>query len=107
MSVPVVPVVNQTKSKTMKTLKKTKKTVKPDFIMNCTNCETSTDVYNELVNAKVRAGKPISKDELEIAKNVAVAEADPTIITFVECNVTAAKKKPWYKRFWNWLTGRK
>jgi hypothetical protein len=86
----------------MKTLKKTKKVVKPDFIMNCTNCKTSTDVYNELVNAKVRAGKSISMDELEIAKNVAVAEADPTVITFVKCDVVTSKK-PWYKRFWNWL----
>lgn len=94
---------------TMKTLKRTtKKATKPEIILNCIGCETSTDLYNELVNAKVRAGKPVSEDELEIAKNVAIENAEPTIaVVEVKVVETAAPKKPWYKRFWNWLTGRK
>ena len=87
----------------MKNVKKqVKKNIQPDFIMNCTDLQTQADVYNELVHAKVRAGKPITEEELDIAKDYAAADAEENILIITECNLIE-KKKPWYKRFWNWL----
>ena len=85
-----------------KTIKKTsKKTAKKaDILMNYTNCETSTDVLNAYIDAKVKANKPITQDELEIVEN---RNPKVEIVAFCEC-VPVSAKKPWYKRFWNWLT---
>ena len=82
-----------------KTIKKnTKKAPKMDLILNCTNCETGYDVNNEYINAKVRAGRPITTAELETIEN---RNPQFEVIAFCEC--MPMKKLPWYKRFWNWL----
>ena len=108
------------------TKKTTKKTVQPEFIMNCVDNTTPAQLYNEVVSAKVRAGKPITTEELELAKDNAVYDsidliAAAAVDTFM--NVPGAKievkgdeklifdskgnykiKKPnIFKRFWNWI----
>lgn len=89
----------------MKTMKKTtKKTVKPEIILNCIDNTTPKEIYNEYVHAKVRAGRPITTEELKLAENTAV-ENDPAIVIFTECNCTVEpEKKPnIFKRIWNKL----
>ena len=82
-----------------KTSKKTAK--KADILMNYVGCETSTDVLNAYIDAKVKANKPITQDELEIVEN---RNPKVEIVAFCECVPVVEEKKPWYKRFWNWLT---
>lgn len=80
--------------------KKSKKTVNPELIINTIGCETSADVYDQYINAKVRAGRAITKDELEFTRdNANIYFVDTYHV--IECK---CKKLPWYKRFWNWIT---
>lgn len=80
--------------------KSTKKSVKqPDILMDCTSCETATDLLNAYIDAKIRAGKPITMDEAEIIENRHPAIECVTYVKF-EC---VEKPLPWYKRFWNWI----
>ena len=67
--------------------KNTKKTVEPEFIMNCVDNTTPTELYNEVVNAKVRAGKPISKDELEFAKDYTIGKTIDTVANMIAFNI--------------------
>lgn len=69
-----------------------------DLIINCVNCETSLDVVNAYIDAKVKAHKPITEDELEIVEN-----RNPEYV-FFPVFFKEVKTTPWYKRFWNWLT---
>jgi membrane-bound ClpP family serine protease len=108
------------------TKKTTKKTVQPEFIMNCVDNTTPAQLYNEVVNAKVRAGKPITTEELELAKEHAVNDsidliATAAVDTFmsmphkeIEINGDEklifdskghfkVKKPNIFKRFWNWI----
>ena len=95
------------------TMKKTtkKKTVKPDFLVDCVNVETVNDVYTNTTVAKVRAGKPITEEELDgYAKNAVRCTLDDVIPAMMVamgtacCEFCGAKKKqPWYKRLWNWI----
>lgn len=84
---------------TKKNTKKTnKKLQKFDLLINCTACETSTDVYNAYIDAKIAAGKAITKDEAEMIEN-----RNPQFVCY--CSpVVFTVKTPWYKRFWNWVT---
>lgn len=82
--------------------KKSKKTVNPELIINTIGCETSADVYDKYIDAKVRAGRAITKDELEFTRDNSKSifvDVYPVIECKCEC-----KKLPWYKRFWNWIT---
>lgn len=81
-----------------KSSKMTKKTKKPELILNCTNCVTEADVQEAYIDAKVRAGKAISNEELQFVKDNAAVFVD--IINLIEMHY---QKEPWYKRFWNWL----
>lgn len=93
--------------------KNTKKTVKPEIIVNCVDVKTVNDVYDNYTIAKVRAGKPITENQLdEYAINAVRKKLDeviPIILVATEtvcsefCN--CGKKKAWYKRAWNWITG--
>ena len=111
-----------------KTVKKTtKKTVKPEIIMNCVTNITPKQLYNEAIEAKIRAGKAITKDELEWVKDVAIAEAVDELaavavdaflsiphqtieikngekLVFDEKGNAKVKKPGLLKRFWNWVT---
>ena len=80
--------------------KKSKKTVNPELIINTIGCETSADVYDRYIDAKVRAGRAITKDELEFTRdNANIYFVDVYHLIACKC-----KKLPWYKRFWNWIT---
>lgn len=112
--------------------KSTKKTVEPEFIMNCVDNTTPAELYNEVVSAKVRAGKPISKEELELAKDYTIGKIVDTITDAIaltdmiafnianlphtdieingdeklifDANGNFTVKKPnIFKRFWNWI----
>ena len=106
--------------------KSTKKTVEPEFIMNCVDNTTPAELYNEAVNAKVRAGKPISKEELELAKDYTIGKTVDTVTDMIAFNIAnlphtdieingdeklifdakgnfTVKKPNIFKRFWNWI----
>jgi len=106
-------------------VKKTKKPAKPVFVIDLTQCDSAEEMYEALLNAKLEAKLPLSKyeisklieyklvegfanliEEMFDGHNALVIEGDD-IRAFDAIKVTVEEKKPWYKRFWNWLTGRK
>lgn len=107
----------------MKTLKKTKKiTKKPEFIVDFTDIDTPEDVVMEFIIGKVRAGMVISEKELMFAVSHGAQIAIDAFESFYATHSTVIEndklakdllnmiskavkpKKPWYKRFWAWLT---
>lgn len=110
-----------------KTVKKTtKKTVEPEIIMNCVTNTTPKQLYNEVVNAKVRAGKSISAEELQFVKDATVSETINEVADILAGEIAAiphtsfeingdeklvfdakgnvkVKKPNIFKRFWNWI----
>ena len=90
------------------TTKKTKKQTKPKYTVDLRGIETFNDIDVAFGLAKHKAGLPISNDELEAIVFDAYEMFGPKI-TIVDCNCECPtiKKKPWYKRFWNWLFGKK
>lgn len=108
--------------------KKTKKTVKPEFIFSAYECDSVEDLYIGVIYGKVAANKPIDVADLEfITKSAVINElveqfteafndAFNTLNNALQncececlCNTAncTPKKKPWYKRFWNWLRGKR
>ena len=106
--------------------KTTKKTVEPEIIINCVTNTTPKQIYNEAINAKVRAGKPINTEELQFVKDVTVAETVDKLagaaveafmsmphntieikngekLVFDEDGNVKVKKPNIFRRFWNWL----
>jgi hypothetical protein len=82
-----------------KSIKKTvKKAPKLDMIINCVGCETESDVYDAYIDAKARAGKQITTEDLKFVRDNANIFVDVYNFYEIKC-----KKTPWYKRFWNWL----
>ena len=78
--------------------------IKPSYIVDIDNITCLEDIPSAYAIAKQEAGMPLTDDELiAICKRV-YDELGPkiTIVDVTEC--TCCKKKPWYKRFWNWLT---
>jgi len=117
------------KKETKTTKKVTKKTSKkPAFVVDLTTAETPLDIAYEHAQAKVRAGLPITQDEADVIERAGfvtavdfvdqcVAECDAHT-TYIEDDKLAKKllktiqkatepKRPWYKRFWRWVTFRK
>lgn len=90
--------------KNTNTVKRARKTAKPEILINTIGCETVNDIYNNYIEAKARAGKNITVEDLAVVRNA----TKPEVYVFVglECP-REAEKKPWYKRIWNRLTGRK
>lgn len=101
----------------MKATKKT--TVKPCFIVNLTEAEDSRDIRFEFIKAKALKGIKIEKDDilflLTLGADIALEVIDDKINEFYANEETvksvfnaitkaAAPKKPWYKRFWGWIT---
>ena len=119
--------IRENNIKMKKVIKKpVKKTVKPVVVTNLTNVETVNDLYREHIRAKVRAGKPITTEELELAEDYAVTEAiddlassvvetflsipytqfevkDGEKLVFDENGKVSIKKPNIFKRAWNWL----
>lgn len=94
----------------MKTVKNTKKQTKPAFVVDITNANTVQDVACAIANAKLDAGIMLTKENINALINDAVdkyaTEYIPDCVFIYDC-CNWSKKTPWYKRFWNWLIGRK
>lgn len=97
----------------MKNNTKTKKVV-----VNLTSVESTDDIKLEFILANVRAGVPITEDDVKfLVKLGAEVAMDIYKSSFVNIGEDEAKnllkdmikmidknKKPWYKRFWGWIT---
>lgn len=95
-----------------------KKNNLPDYFVDLTNCETGDDVAKAFVKAKLEYEQPLSEFDIDIIKAQAVTEFVNTLVEhgFVKLSGSylwededqkQEVKKPWYKRFWNWMLGRK
>lgn len=99
--------------------KNIKNTFKPAYTVDATWCENANDLKIAFIYAK--AGNAIiSKDELDyiVAESMKAAvdfkdmadtlmnTAVDAINTVCEC-IQEKRKKPWYKRLWNWITRKK
>jgi hypothetical protein len=88
-------------------MKNTPKKVKPAYIVNMDNMQTLEDIDVEFGLAKHDAGLAISDIELAAIVRNACKPVRTLEIIIHDCDSTYEKKKPWYKRFWNWLFGKK
>lgn len=75
-------------------MKKNNSKFKPDFVVDITNAFTLKELNDAFIAAKAEA---LSND---VTINDCTNDAQVIIIM-------PAKKKPWYKRFWNWITRKK
>ena len=105
----------------IKDMKKSTKKTKPTFVVDLTNATSVEDVKIAFVEAKVKAGVPITMNELlayvriglDIATelqncNVTIIESDELALKMLKLiKKYENKKTPWYKRFWNWITRKK
>lgn len=94
--------------------KSTKKTVKtPEILIDCVNYRCSNDLYDNYIVAKVRAGKPITEEQLDGYAMNAVRETADLIIPAAIMTTSATwcdycnnkKKQPWHKRLWKKIKG--
>lgn len=97
---------------TKKTIRRSKKAVKPELLINTVGCNTITDIQNNYIEEKVRAGKTITIDELNVIRNAVKPNIEFVVLPCFRCvkdenNVVEennpVEKKPWYKKFWNWV----
>ena len=75
-----------------------KKTFKPSYVVDLDEIETLADIPVVFALAKHNAHLALTDEELQD-----IIDAATPKITFIYCKCECAKKKPWYKRFWNWL----
>ena len=75
-------------------MKKNNSKFKPDFVVDITNAFTLKELNDAFIAAKAEA---LSSDA-----TINDCHSDAHVII-----VIPAKKKPWYKRFWNWITRKK
>ena len=76
-------------------MKKNNSKFKPDFVVDITNAFTLKELNDAFIAAKAEA---LSIGDVTI--NDCPSDAHVII-------VMPAKKKTWYKRFWNWITRKK
>ena len=76
-------------------MKKNNSKFKPDFVVDITNAFTLKELNDAFITAKA--------DALSIG-NVTINDCPSDAHVII---VMPAKKKPWYKRFWNWITRKK
>ena len=76
-------------------MKKNNNKFKPDFVVDITNAFTLKELNDAFVAAKA--------DALSIA-DVTINDCPSDAHVII---IMPAKKKPWYKRFWNWITRKK
>ena len=103
-----------------------KKTVKkPAFIVDLTKAETIEDIKFEFIRAKAKAGVKLDDEEIYFLINLGATMAIEVIDDCIEklnaktvhiqddklyeklegiLKEAMEPKKPWYKRFWNWIT---
>ena len=115
------------KKETKKTTKKVAKKVasKPKFIVDLTKVETCEDIKFEFIKAKATQGVAITEDDIlflvnlgaeialeyidkcidEINKQTIKIQDDKLFDELTNLLKKATQpKKPWYKRFWSWIT---
>lgn len=91
----------------MKTTNK-KITTKPDYIVDVTNCETINDIKLAFAKAKKNAGVPLTDENIDAFVNEAIEQLQPAIfISIGNIDIVEKKKPNIFKRFWNWLRGKK
>lgn len=90
--------------------KKNRTSKKPMFIVDLTNVDDARDVVFEFTMGKVRAGLPITENELMSAINYSIDYtlsilSDAIVIGTTFCGMceNCKKQTPWYKRVWNWI----
>lgn len=76
-------------------MKKNNSKFKPDFVVDITNAFTLKELNDAFIAAKAEA---LSIGDVTI--NDCPSDAHVIIIM-------PAKKNPWYKKFWNWITRKK
>lgn len=86
-------------------MKKTKE-VKPSYIVNVDDIEHLDDIACVFAMAKQDAGLPLTDKELIDIVEWAIGEFG-TKIYICDMKCPCIKKKPWYKRLWNWITRKK
>lgn len=87
-------------------MKKIKKQ-KYSYIVDMSEIESLDDIAVVFALSKHNAGLTLSDNELfDIIEWTALKCAPVIKVCLVDCTCKCAKeeKKPWYKRFWNWLT---
>lgn len=109
------------KDKIMNKKNTTKKSTKPAYIVDITWCETEDDVKTAFIFAKAENKIPVTVDDIIylIVKTMigdlyafatvqnAASTVDDTLSKLCKLLENPGKKKPWYKRLWDRLTGRK
>lgn len=105
--------------------KQVKKETKPVLKVDLTDVETPEDIRYSFLYAKATQGFKMTKEEVEelvmfgvrLATEVidrALAEKQKQVVTIVDDKLynklenifknIGKPKKPWYKRFWGWVT---
>lgn len=84
-----------------------KKANKPAYTVDLTDANTITDAIVAFALAKHNANIPLTDDELKSIVQYAVDMVPTQCLCNVEVYEVTPKKKPWYKRFWNWITRKK
>ena len=77
--------------------------VKPAYTVDLTDTYTAEEAKVKFALAKHNARIPLTDDELKTI----IAYTGDLVPSVCLCNVEVyevKEKKPWYKRFWNWLT---
>lgn len=94
----------------------TKKVNNAVYTIDATWCTTCEDLAYEIARAKFAAG--IALDERDIyailykyqqamfpgKKNCVIKDEDDKLHFLTAVPHKCEEKKPWYKRFWNWIT---
>ena len=75
-------------------MKKNNSKFKPDFVVDITNAFTLKELNDAFIAAKAEA----------LSNDVTINDCPDDAHVII---VMPAKKKPWYKRFWNWITRKK
>lgn len=99
-----------------------KKSTKYSFTVDLTQCESGIDVILSFIDAKVDTGVAItrfeynallsylSEDMFKKTMCEIINDSKDTLIdiaTSVMKNIQPEKKPNMFKRFWNWMTGKK
>lgn len=82
--------------------KNTTKKIKPAYTVDITKCQDAFDVLCAFGKAKQKAGLPITDLELD-----AIIDDNKIVMIIQDVCIMEKKKRPWYKRFWRWLTRKK
>lgn len=88
-------------------MKKISKTYRPSYIVDIRDIEHLDDIAITFTLAKHNAGLPLNDEDIMNIVDHVVSNIQPEVCIYnIEC-CECEVRKPWYKRFWNWLTGKK